>query len=427
MGEPGDAPTTRAAALVAELSAQQRILAAAQARHAALMVEFGLVRRGLDDHRIADRAAEGIEPCYRPGEFAAMEIGLATTTSRHSVQRTVAMAQRLRQETPDVWDAWLAGDIDQLKTTRINHALLRLSHDYSKQLLNAMVVPVAACKTAELLGRWLNQFVARVEPLETDERMRRSFADRYASLRPDLDGISFLSAALSSMAVSEPEARSGGHDAGWHLHQPHLRGGGLPMRPRPHRARPGRPDHGRQHRPEVSLRPPRQDPCGPPDRRRRPTAHVDLDHAHRTHLPDSRRPTAGGELAGPGPARRTTRAEEPMRIDTSTGSRLCHHLSMVETGGEHLIEHLTDQGRFRLTVDGEEAAVLDYVGTPGTWDITHTYSDPKFRGSGAASELVQRVFDDARAAGLRIVPSCPYIPVWLSRHLGEADLVDSAR
>jgi len=26
------------------------------------------------------------------------------------------------------------------------------------------VVDVAVCKTAELLGRWLNQFIARVEP-----------------------------------------------------------------------------------------------------------------------------------------------------------------------------------------------------------------------------------------------------------------------
>ena len=100
---------------------------------------------------------------------------------------------------------------------------------------------------------------------------------------------------------------------------------------------------------------------------------------------------------------------------------------MVETGGEHLIEHLAAQSRFRLTVGGEEAVVLDYIDRPGSWDITHTYSDPRFRGTGVASELVQRVFDDARAAGRRIIPSCPYIPVWLSRHASEADLVGPAR
>ena len=71
--------------------------------------------------------------------------------------------------------------------------------DNSKALLNAVVVDVAVCKTGELLGRWLNQFVARVEPDEQDERIHRSMADRYVSVRPDLDGVSFLSAALSSL------------------------------------------------------------------------------------------------------------------------------------------------------------------------------------------------------------------------------------
>ncbi|MET3808021.1 putative GNAT family acetyltransferase [Nakamurella sp. UYEF19] len=87
------------------------------------------------------------------------------------------------------------------------------------------------------------------------------------------------------------------------------------------------------------------------------------------------------------------------------------------------IEHLAAGCRFRLCVEGEEAVVLDYVDRPGIWDIVHTYSDPRFRGTGVASTLVQRVFDDARAAGRKIVPSCPYIPVWLSRHPQESDLV----
>ena len=72
-------------------------------------------------------------------------------------------------------------------------------HDRSKELLNTLVVPVAIEKTPEILGRWLNQFIAEVEPDETDERLRRSFDDRYVSVRPDIDGISFLHAALSSV------------------------------------------------------------------------------------------------------------------------------------------------------------------------------------------------------------------------------------
>src|ERR1700712_4168399 len=91
------------------------------------------------------------------------------------------------------------------------------------------------------------------------------------------------------------------------------------------------------------------------------------------------------------------------------------------------IEHLTDDRRFRLSVGGEEAVVLDYIDRPGVWDIVHTYADPEFRGTGVASKLVQHVFSEARADGIRIIPSCPYIPVWWARHPAEADLIEPAR
>jgi len=105
----------------------------------------------------------------------------------------------VRAETPDAWDAWRAGDINLDKAERISKTLIRLVRDNSKALLNAVVVDVAVCKTGELLGRWLNQFVARIEPDQQDERIHRSLADRCVSVRPDLDGVSFLSAALSSL------------------------------------------------------------------------------------------------------------------------------------------------------------------------------------------------------------------------------------
>ena len=76
--------------------------------------------------------------------------------------------------------------------------VFRLTRDSSKQLLNALVVDVAVCKTVELLGRWLNEFIAQVEPDQTNERLRRCFEDRYVSIRPDIDGISFLNAAIAS-------------------------------------------------------------------------------------------------------------------------------------------------------------------------------------------------------------------------------------
>jgi uncharacterized protein len=86
-----------------------------------------------------------------------------------------------------------------------------------------------------------------------------------------------------------------------------------------------------------------------------------------------------------------------------------------EAGGAH--------GRYRTLVDGRQVAELDFTERDGLWDITHTYADPAFRGSGLAGRLVRYVMDAARDAQVGIRPSCPYIPVWLSRNPEYADLV----
>jgi hypothetical protein len=185
--------------LVDELRLQEVELCRAQARRAELMVEFSGVRRELDQARIADRRAVGVDARFKAGEFAALEISLALMTSKYVAQRILAMTRRVQAECPDAWDAWLAGEIDQDKVVRINRALRRLVHASSKQLLNATVIEVAVHQTPELLGRWLNQFIARVEPEEQNERLRRSMEDRYASVRPDIDGMSFLSALMSAV------------------------------------------------------------------------------------------------------------------------------------------------------------------------------------------------------------------------------------
>lgn len=106
-------------------------------------------------------------------------------------------------------------------------------------------------------------------------------------------------------------------------------------------------------------------------------------------------------------------------------------MAEIETGAL-TFEHLAARGRFRLVQGDLEAAVLDYRvldrrSGPAVWDIVHTYSPPQFRGAGLASALVQHVFDQARSAGVRIVPSCPYIPAWVVRHPGEGDLIAAAR
>src|SRR5664279_4846349 len=130
----------RTAALVDELRSQQRVLARAQAHSAELMVEFTEARRTMDEYLIADRKAAGGDARFKAGEFAAREISMAVKGSKYTVQRTAAMAHRLKTESPDTSDAWQVGDVDQDKAIRINRALRRLVFDKSKQLLNTCLL-----------------------------------------------------------------------------------------------------------------------------------------------------------------------------------------------------------------------------------------------------------------------------------------------
>ena len=91
------------------------------------------------------------------------------------------------------------------------------------------------------------------------------------------------------------------------------------------------------------------------------------------------------------------------------------------------VEHLAGHGRFRLLVDGREVAVLDYRKLPGNWNIVHTYTDPASRGYGVASDLVRGVLDTARAEGVKVIPTCPYVSWWIYEYQpGYEDLVATA-
>jgi hypothetical protein len=74
--------TDTAKELVDQLADQQQVLAAAQAKHAKLMIEFADTRRRLDQTRITNLRGDDADPRYTAGEFAALEIGLAITANK---------------------------------------------------------------------------------------------------------------------------------------------------------------------------------------------------------------------------------------------------------------------------------------------------------------------------------------------------------
>jgi predicted GNAT family acetyltransferase len=96
-----------------------------------------------------------------------------------------------------------------------------------------------------------------------------------------------------------------------------------------------------------------------------------------------------------------------------------------------VVRHAPDRDRYELVdpergADGEVIGHTDYReltsdGAVTHRDFLHTEVDDAYGGRGLASVLVAEALEDVRAAGLRIVPHCPYVAGWLRKHEGRFD------
>ncbi|MAZ21061.1 GNAT family N-acetyltransferase [Roseovarius sp.] len=85
------------------------------------------------------------------------------------------------------------------------------------------------------------------------------------------------------------------------------------------------------------------------------------------------------------------------RTDTDTKGRYAAHLTSVEGEGE-----------LTLSKVSKSLIIVDHTAVPDT-----------MRGKGVAVALAERVIADARAAGQRIVPLCPFLRAYATRHREE--------
>ena len=83
------------------------------------------------------------------------------------------------------------------------------------------------------------------------------------------------------------------------------------------------------------------------------------------------------------------------------------------------------KSQFETVVDGK-VATLEYVRTDERVTYTHTLIPTVMEGRGVAARLARHVLDDARARGLKVVPRCPFVGAFISRHPEYADLVEPA-
>ena len=67
------------------------------------------------------------------------------------------------------------------------------------------------------------------------------------------------------------------------------------------------------------------------------------------------------------------------------------------------------KGRYVATAPGKPEAELTYsIANPHLIIVDHTGVPDEWRGMGVGKALVQRVVEDSRARGVKIVPLCPF-------------------
>lgn len=88
-----------------------------------------------------------------------------------------------------------------------------------------------------------------------------------------------------------------------------------------------------------------------------------------------------------------------------------------------VVSHNVQARRFELETEGK-MALMEYRLEGDRMIFTHTFVPPELRGRGLAERMVRAALEHARTQGLRVVPQCSYVGVFLGRHSEFADLVD---
>ncbi|MCA2204997.1 GNAT family N-acetyltransferase [Streptomyces griseoincarnatus] len=93
------------------------------------------------------------------------------------------------------------------------------------------------------------------------------------------------------------------------------------------------------------------------------------------------------------------------------------------------VSDVPEAKRYEARVDGESepAGIAQYIRTPELIAFVHTEVEPRYEGRGVGSALARTALDEARAAGLRVLATCPFFAGWIARHPEYQDLLYQSR
>lgn len=94
--------------------------------------------------------------------------------------------------------------------------------------------------------------------------------------------------------------------------------------------------------------------------------------------------------------------------------------------GEITLAETAGKGRYSYRVGDDEAEMTFSKAGEGLVIIDHTGVPDVFRGQGVGQALVTRAVADARAAGRKILPLCPFAAAQFRRHPEWADILQGS-
>lgn len=85
-----------------------------------------------------------------------------------------------------------------------------------------------------------------------------------------------------------------------------------------------------------------------------------------------------------------------------------------------------DRSRYEaVDADGNLLGFADYRLSDTSIAFLHAETLPEHRGQGVAGQIAAKSLDDARDAGLRVKPACPYYREFIAEHPEYSDLIDA--
>jgi predicted GNAT family acetyltransferase len=97
---------------------------------------------------------------------------------------------------------------------------------------------------------------------------------------------------------------------------------------------------------------------------------------------------------------------------------------MTQSSAAPAVERRDSRHRYEILVDGKRAGLTAYRDRGEQRVFYHTEVDDAFAGQGLAAQLVHEALTDVRRSGKRIVPVCPYVAKYLTRHEEFNDITD---